>query len=43
MAANLARGEINYWEDVTHGLEKAGEALLVGKNNGKSVINVAQE
>ncbi|EGO23779.1 hypothetical protein SERLADRAFT_349468 [Serpula lacrymans var. lacrymans S7.9] len=42
----LANGEIKYTEDVTQGLEGAGEAILAvlkGTNTGKKVILVAQE
>jgi NADPH-dependent curcumin reductase CurA len=42
--ARIAKGELKYREDVTVGLEKVGEAILAvqtGKNNGKSVIHVA--
>lgn len=42
----VARGEIKYLEDITHGLDKAGEAILavqIGKNHGKSVVLVAEE
>jgi len=42
----VARGEIKYLEDITQGLENAGEAILdvqTGKNKGKSVILVAEE
>ncbi|EGN98194.1 hypothetical protein SERLA73DRAFT_74422 [Serpula lacrymans var. lacrymans S7.3] len=42
----LASGEIKYTEDVTQGLEGAGEAILAvlkGTNTGKKVILVAQE
>jgi NADPH-dependent curcumin reductase CurA len=42
----LASGEIKYVEDLTHGLENAGQAILdvqTGKNTGKSVVIVAQE
>ncbi|EED80045.1 predicted protein [Postia placenta Mad-698-R] len=46
MPARVARGEIKYTEDITRGLEKAGEAIVdvqTGKNKGKSVILVAEE
>lgn len=44
--AKLASGELKYKEDVTKGLENAGEAILAnqtGENFGKSVILVAEE
>lgn len=44
--ARVARGEIKYNEDITRGLEKAGDAILdvqTGKNKGKSVVLVAEE
>lgn len=46
MPAKVAKGEIKYQEDVTHGLETAGEVLLAmfaGQNNGKSVLKIADE
>lgn len=39
-------GEFKYLEDVTRGLENAGQAILAqqqGKNTGKSVVVVADE
>ncbi len=42
----IARGELKYREDVTRGLEFAGEAILavqLGKNKAKSVVVVADE
>ncbi|OCH96220.1 NAD-P-binding protein [Obba rivulosa] len=42
----VAAGEIKYQEDITHGLEKVGEAILdvmTGKNKGKKVILVADD
>lgn len=42
----LASGEIKYTEDLTHGLENAGKAILdvqTGKNVGKSVVIVSQD
>ncbi|KAF9041081.1 NAD(P)-binding protein [Hymenopellis radicata] len=42
----VARGELKYMEDVTQGLEYAGEAILavqLGKNKAKSVVVVADE
>ncbi|KAI3609016.1 hypothetical protein WG66_011067 [Moniliophthora roreri] len=42
----LARGELEHREDITRGLEDAGEALLdvqIGRNFGKKVILVAEE
>ena len=42
----VARGEIQYLEDVKRGLEWAGHAILDvqrGKNSGKSVIIVSEE
>jgi len=42
--ARIGKGELKFREDVTVGLEKVGEAILAvqtGKNNGKSVIQVA--
>ncbi|GBE89547.1 Zinc-type alcohol dehydrogenase-like protein [Sparassis crispa] len=42
----VASGEIKYSEDVTEGLENAGQAILdvqIGRNNGKKVIRVASE
>jgi len=42
----LVNGEIQYTEDISKGLEHAGEALLevqTGKNNGKKVIVVAED
>lgn len=44
--AKIASGEFKLKEDLKHGLEKAGEAILdvqTGKNKGKSVIIVAEE
>lgn len=42
----VASGEIKYTEDITRGLDRAGHAIVdvqVGRNNGKSVILVAEE
>ncbi|KAL6300893.1 NAD(P)-binding protein [Sparassis latifolia] len=42
----VASGEIKYSEDVTKGLENAGQAILdvqLGRNNGKKIIRVANE
>jgi len=42
----VASGEIKYLEDITKGLENAGQAILAvqkGVNNGKSVIQVAED
>ena len=42
----LAEGQIKYLEDTKNGLEHTGQALadmLVGKNIGKSIINVGQD
>ena len=42
----LAKNELKHKEDVTVGLEKAGEVLLAvqkGLNEGKAVIKVADE
>ncbi|ESK84540.1 NAD-P-binding protein [Moniliophthora roreri MCA 2997] len=42
----IARGELKHREDITRGLEHAGEALLdvqIGRNFGKKVILVAEE
>lgn len=42
----IANGQMKYLEDATKGLEYAGHALLdvqKGKNNGKSVVVVADE
>jgi len=42
----VASGQIKYLEDVTRGLDKAGEAIVdvqTGRNKGKSVILVAEE
>lgn len=39
-------GKIKYTEDITRGLEHAGEAILAqqeGRNTGKSVVIVAEE
>lgn len=44
--AALASGALKYTEDITEGLENAGQAIYdvqAGKNKGKSVIRVAQE
>lgn len=44
--AALASGALKYSEDITEGLENAGQAIYdvqTGKNKGKSVIRVAQE
>ena len=41
--ARVASGEIRYFEDVTEGLENAGQAIYdvqTGRNNGKSVVRV---
>ena len=40
----LARGEIKYREDVSHGLDKVGDVILAvqkGTNKAKAVIHVA--
>ncbi|KAJ7471669.1 alcohol dehydrogenase [Mycena galericulata] len=42
----LAAGEIKYTEDVSHGLESVGDAILrvqQGRNTGKAVVVVAEE
>ncbi len=42
----IANGEFKYTEDVTRGLDKAGEAILEvqkGLNTGKKVIVVADD
>ncbi|KAF5350408.1 hypothetical protein D9758_012466 [Tetrapyrgos nigripes] len=42
----LVNGELKYREDITEGLEHAGEALLevqLGRNTGKKIIIVAKE
>ncbi len=42
----VASGEFKYTEDLTYGLENAGQAIYdvqVGKNKGKSVVVVAEE
>ncbi|THU97165.1 alcohol dehydrogenase [Dendrothele bispora CBS 962.96] len=42
----LVSGEIKFTEDISKGLEKAGDALLevqTGKNNGKKVVLVAED
>lgn len=39
-------GQLKYTEDITKGLEHAGEAILAqqeGRNSGKSVVIVAEE
>nr|GAT44612.1 predicted protein [Mycena chlorophos] len=44
--AKLATGEIKYIEDITRGLENAGEVILSvqkGRNMGKAVVIVADE
>ncbi|KAJ7637432.1 hypothetical protein B0H17DRAFT_1339554 [Mycena rosella] len=44
--AALAEGDIKYREDVTHGLETVGDAILrvqQGRNTGKAVVIVAEE
>jgi len=40
----LAKGEIKYREDVSHGLDKVGDVILAvqkGTNKAKAVIHVA--
>lgn len=40
----IAKGEIKYREEVTHGLDKVGDVLLAvlrGTNKAKAVIHVA--
>ncbi|KAJ6507008.1 hypothetical protein C8R45DRAFT_1090654 [Mycena sanguinolenta] len=42
----LASGEFKFTEDVTHGLDKVGDALLAvlkGTNTGKAIVHVADE
>ncbi|KAJ6514418.1 hypothetical protein C8R47DRAFT_1033192 [Mycena vitilis] len=44
--AKLASGEMKYSEDISRGLDKAGDAILAvqkGTNNGKAVVLVAEE
>ena len=44
--ARVASGEIKYSEDVTEGLENAGQAIYdvqTGRNRGKSVVQVGRE
>ncbi|KAF7965960.1 hypothetical protein HWV62_39162 [Athelia sp. TMB] len=44
--AKLARGELKFKEDLTKGLEHAGQGILdvqTGKNNGKKAIIVAED
>jgi len=40
----LAKGELKYTEDVSHGLDKVGDVILAvqkGTNKAKAVIHVA--
>jgi NADPH-dependent curcumin reductase CurA len=42
----IAKGEIKYMEEIEHGLEKVGEAILKqqkGLNKAKVVVKVADE
>ncbi|KXN88464.1 Zinc-type alcohol dehydrogenase-like protein PB24D3.08c [Leucoagaricus sp. SymC.cos] len=44
--AKIAKGEIKYTEEVTHGLDKVGDVILAvqkGTNKAKAVIHVADE
>ncbi|XP_006458933.1 hypothetical protein AGABI2DRAFT_183773 [Agaricus bisporus var. bisporus H97] len=42
----LAKGDIKYTEDITHGLDKVGDVMLSvlkGTNKGKAIVHVADE
>jgi len=46
MPGRVARGEIKFTEDISEGLEQAGQAILdvqTGRNTGKKAILVAHE